>query len=201
MTPELILELIGYVSSVLILVSLLMTSVVKFRIINAVGSLIFTIYAVLIASYPTAVLNFCLVLVDLWFLWKVLRKKTMFSVDPVAPGDGAAAHFLQFYRDDIHNFFPEFNPEAAQTLPGYLVYADANPVGLLLGREDADGLEVVLDYSCPSYRDCSVGAFLYEHLSAAGVRQLLVKCQEEKHIQYLRRMGFAAQGDGFVKEL
>ena len=70
-----ILELIGYVSSVLILISLLMTSVVKFRVINGVGSLIFTVYAILIHSYPTAVLNACLVAVDVWFLVKGEKKR------------------------------------------------------------------------------------------------------------------------------
>ncbi len=200
MDPQLILELIGYVSSVLILISLLMTSVVKFRVINAVGSLIFTVYAILIASYPTAVLNFCLVLVDLWFLWKVLRKSTMFSLERVTPDDTAAAHFLRFYRDDIRHYFPEV--ETGADLQGFLVYADANPVGMLLARElESGALEVVLDYSCPSHRDCSVGTFLYDSLAQAGVKRLLTQTREEKHVHYLRRMGFVQKGDVFVKEL
>ena len=86
-----ILELIGYVSSVMILISLLMTSVVKFRVINAVGSLIFTVYALLIHSYPTAVLNACLVGVDVWFLVKVLRTRLEYSVDAASLADTAVS--------------------------------------------------------------------------------------------------------------
>ena len=43
MTYETILELTGYFASILILVSLLMSSAVKLRVINAVGAAVFTV--------------------------------------------------------------------------------------------------------------------------------------------------------------
>jgi len=57
MTYETALELTGYFASILILVSLLMSSAVKLRIINAIGAAVFTVYGILIHSYPTAFLN------------------------------------------------------------------------------------------------------------------------------------------------
>ena len=66
-----IYEIIGYVGSALVLVSFLMASVVKLRIVNSVGSLIFAVYALLIKSYPTMVMNICLVLINLYYLWKL----------------------------------------------------------------------------------------------------------------------------------
>ena len=54
MTTQMIFELIGYLGSVLVIVSMLMTSVVKLRVINTIGSVIFAVYALLIHSYPTA---------------------------------------------------------------------------------------------------------------------------------------------------
>ena len=68
-----LIEAFGYLGSLLVLVSMLMTSVVKLRIINTIGSVIFTIYAFIIRSYPTALMNFCLVLINLRFLWKMSR--------------------------------------------------------------------------------------------------------------------------------
>ena len=68
-----LIELFGYLGSTLVLVSMLMTSVVKLRIINTIGSVIFTIYALIIKSYPTAFMNFCLVLINLRFLWKMSK--------------------------------------------------------------------------------------------------------------------------------
>ena len=43
MNTQSIWELIGYLASLLVLISLLMTSVVKLRIINLIGSLIFAL--------------------------------------------------------------------------------------------------------------------------------------------------------------
>ena len=57
MTIEIILELIGYLGSLLVIVSMLMTSVVKLRIINTIGSVIFCGYALAIHSYPTAAMQ------------------------------------------------------------------------------------------------------------------------------------------------
>ena len=54
MNDHMMLELVGYFASLLVLISLLMTSVVKLRVINMIGSLIFAVYALLICSYPTA---------------------------------------------------------------------------------------------------------------------------------------------------
>ncbi len=60
-----LIEAFGYLGSFLVLVSMLMTSVMKLRIINTIGSTIFTIYALIIHSYPTAFMNFCLILINL----------------------------------------------------------------------------------------------------------------------------------------
>ena len=61
MNTSMIIEAIGYTGSALVLVSFLMVSVVKLRVVNTIGSLIFTVYAFIIHSYPTAIMNVCLV--------------------------------------------------------------------------------------------------------------------------------------------
>ncbi len=68
MDTTMIIETIGYVGSALVLVSFLMASVVKLRVINSAGGLIFAVYALLIHSYPTALMNFCLVGINLYYL-------------------------------------------------------------------------------------------------------------------------------------
>ena len=56
-STHMMVELVGYIGSMLVLISFLMTSVVKLRIINAVGGTIFAVYAMIIQSYPTALMN------------------------------------------------------------------------------------------------------------------------------------------------
>ena len=50
MNTSMIIELAGYLGSVLVVVSMLMSSVVKLRIINTAGSIISATYALIIQS-------------------------------------------------------------------------------------------------------------------------------------------------------
>ena len=62
---------------------------------------------------------------------------------------------------------------------------------VLAGRmEDREQLLVLLDYSAPKYRDCSVGKYLYAALAQKGFQRLKTGTQVEKHARYLRKMGF-----------
>ena len=98
-------ELIGYVGSALVVISMLMTSVVRLRVINLVGSLIFTCYALLIRSYPTAAMNLSLVGINIWHLIRLLRTKKHYDLIPTDPKDGYLAYLLQTGMDDILTFF------------------------------------------------------------------------------------------------
>lgn len=74
MSAARIVEMVGYLGSVLVVVSMLMTSVRRLRVVNAVGAGIFTIYALLIRSYPTAWMNFCLVVIDVYHLIRMDKR-------------------------------------------------------------------------------------------------------------------------------
>lgn len=77
------IEFVGIVATLLILVSMLFkTTTIKgsilMRVINVIGSVIFTIYGCLLPAISTAILNAALVLVNsyhLVFLFKDLKKE------------------------------------------------------------------------------------------------------------------------------
>ena len=94
MTKELLIELFGYLGSFLVLISFLMTSVFKLRVINTIGSVIFMTYALIIKSYPTAVMNFCLVLINLRFLWKMSRSEKEFELIHADVNESYVQYFL-----------------------------------------------------------------------------------------------------------
>ena len=73
MDRAILIECIGYLGSALVLVAFLMSSVVKLRVVNTVGSLIFAAYALIIRSYPTAIMNFCLVVINLNLMSHMFR--------------------------------------------------------------------------------------------------------------------------------
>jgi hypothetical protein len=110
---DFIIELIGYLGSILVLISMLMSSVIKLRIINTVGSIIFTFYAFAIQTYPTAILNVILVGVNIYNIFKLLKSTKQYDLVEVKADDSFAGYFLEHYKNDIAVYFPEFknNPE------------------------------------------------------------------------------------------
>lgn len=58
------LDIFGYIGTALVLLSMMMTSVVKLRLINMAGSLISMIYAIICTTWPVVLLNFGLILIN-----------------------------------------------------------------------------------------------------------------------------------------
>lgn len=200
MTTEMMIELVGYLGSLIVLVSFLMSSVVKLRVVNTIGALIFTTYAVIIHSYPTALMNACLIVINIYYLVRLTRSDKHYALVDGAQNDAYLRYFLDYYREDIRQFFPEAKLDGADT--AYLVCSDAAPASVLLGSRREDGtLEIQLDYSTPAYRDCSAGAYLYARLPAQGIHRLTFPHPAEKHTEYLKKMGFVQRDGVYRKDL
>ncbi|MBO4411468.1 MAG: YgjV family protein [Lachnospiraceae bacterium] len=191
MTKEMIFEMIGYLGSLLVLVSMLMTSVVKLRVINLIGSAIFAAYALLIRSYPTALLNICLVAINVYQLIKLSRRKSgSYTVQPIGEGEGFASWFLKRYQNDITRYFPGTDLETGKDTTGFAVFFEAEPAGILLGRREEETFEILVDYTTPGYRDLSVGTFLYDELKQYGIRKLTCRVETPEHVGYMEKIGF-----------
>lgn len=72
------LEWLGYLASLLVLISLLMNSIIKLRWINLLGSSIFSFYGFLIAALPVGFMNLGIVLINIYHLVKIYRSKEYF---------------------------------------------------------------------------------------------------------------------------
>jgi hypothetical protein len=70
------LEIFGYIGTALVLLSMMMTSVDKLRWINMAGSLISMIYAILCQTWPVALLNLGLILINSTQLMRYYRNKS-----------------------------------------------------------------------------------------------------------------------------
>ena len=198
-----ILEIVGYIGSALVVVSMLMSSIVKLRVINTVGSIISGIYAVLCGALPLALMNACLITINLINLWKLSRKKQeIYEVVETENGNTLLSHFLGSYQEDIKGFFPDYQLEDAASHTAFVVLKEGAPVGVLMGDLSEGALDIVIDYSTPAYRDCSVGTFLHQQLPAQGVHQLrFARTVAEGHEPYLKKMGYVPDESGWVLQL
>ena len=205
MNQTLALELFGYLGSFLVLISMLMTSVVRLRVINLIGSAIFAAYAILIRSYPTALLNGCLVLINLYHLLRLRQNSGLgnsYEFQPLGTGEGFTAWFLRKYGEDIRHYFPAADFEQAKNAEGFAVFYDNQAAGILLGKRKGNDFEILLDYTTPAYRDCSVGDYLYRELPSCGISRLFCDADHPEHIEYMEKMGFNLQeNQKYVKEL
>ena len=200
MNINMLIEAFGYLGSLLVLVSMLMTSVVKLRIINTIGSVIFTIYAFIIKSYPTALMNFCLVLINLRFLWKMSRMDKEYEIVECDRNDVLLRYLVDHYRNDISKIFPGIDLNLRQIDRAYVVLCQGKPVGItLVNAEDDDTLD--LDYTIPEFRDFSIGSFLFDYLKKKDVRKVVYKGPDENHLAYLNNQGFVKKGNSYIKNL
>ncbi len=202
MDTNMVIEMVGYFASLLVLVSFLMSSVIKLRIVNSVGSFIFAVYAVIIHSYPTALMNFCLVGINLYYLRKLLKSTRQYAVTTEEPGNASLQYFLNYYKEDILKFFPDYGSGKKEVDAAYVVWHNAVPAGVTLGQEHKDGsFEIAVDYTTPQYRDCSVGKYLYAQMAAQGISNLSFPDAPGGHVDYLRKMGFVEENGVYRKKL
>jgi len=203
MNAKIVIELIGYIGSALVLVSMLMTSVVKLRVINLVGSIIFAAYALMIHSFPTAIMNICLAGVNIYHLRRLLSEQKQYDLIKTDPADGYISFLLGQCAEDIRRWFPQFSLGDQPADLAYLVSCDKNPACLFLGRQTGpDEIEIILDYSLPVYRDTTVGRFLYGCLAQEGYRTLLFRQDAPEHVPYMEKVGYTKENDqGYVLKL
>ena len=201
-----VLEIVGYVASVLVAISLMMSSILKLRVINLVGSAAFTVYGVLIHAYPVAVVNLIIVFINLYYLRQMLGSREYFKLLQVKPDSEYLHAFLDFYRADVQRFLPGFAVRPADRQLVFFVLRDMVPAGLFIGEVRADGaLRVVLDFVIPQYRDFKTGRYLFadqaQFFRELGIREILSEPGSREHSEYLRRMGFSPGGEAGMYRL
>lgn len=195
------LEIFGYIGTALVLLSMMMTSVMKLRIFNTAGSLISMIYAFLSGAWPVVFLNLGLIIINVYQLLRLNNTKTVFECVKLNPEDKSLEYFLNSHAKDIAQYFPDYKINNNTDTTVYMVYTAGETVGVLIGTENNDVLTVELDYSTEKYRDCSVGTFLYNHLKNKGFTKLVSEKKSDIHNKYLKKMGFAEGNGKFTKTL
>lgn len=83
------LEIFGYLGTALVLLSMMMTTVEKLRIVNMAGSLISMIYAILVNTWPVVLLNLGLIFINSVQLIRLKRVGKKQEQPPTTPQEEA----------------------------------------------------------------------------------------------------------------
>ncbi len=204
---EQVLEWIGYSASMIIAISMALSSIVKFRWVNLIGALLFSIYGFLIGSLPVGILNGIIVAVDAYYLYLIYSRKDVFEILSIRPENKYLLRFIDFHRLDIHKYFPGFEYTPTAESESYLVLRNMAVAGVFLARKtDPRTLEVDLDYVLPEYRDFKNGRFVYSWLGNQFAQNayttVIATGLNTQYDKYLLKLGFTERSDGkYVKTL
>ncbi|MFV0254240.1 MAG: hypothetical protein ACK5H2_13010 [Beutenbergiaceae bacterium] len=68
-----LVEVFGWTGSVLVVLSLLLANQLKFRLWNLIGSGIATTYNAIFGIWPFVAMNFAIVVIDAYWIWRLKR--------------------------------------------------------------------------------------------------------------------------------
>lgn len=188
-------ELVGYVASVLIAISVMNTNVLRLRVFNSAGAACFTVYGFLIQAWPVAGLNLFILGVNAVHLYRIFTAREYFKLLEVQPDSAYLNHFLAHHLKDIRKYTPSFTYTPSGDQLTLFVLRNTVPAGLFIAELERPGeLRVQLDYVTPDYRDLKVGEFLLnqqlDFFRERGVRRIISPGGSSKHVKYLKQMGF-----------
>lgn len=208
-----LLEWVGYLGSVIVAVSLTMGSIKKLRWYNLIGAMVFSFYGFAINALPVGLLNLFIVLVDIYYLYKMYSFKEAFKAIMVEANDPYLEYFIDFYQREIKEFFPLFdkaafrNDNAGNTF-ALLLLRNAGVAGVFMGIKKDKTLTVNLDFVTVEFRDLKPGDFIYKKnialLKEQNIHQIRCNTENKIHQKYLLKMGFEKQvkdNGEFVKKI
>ena len=108
-----LLEVIGWVGSAILVVSLLQTNLHRLRWINLVGCLVLVGYNAVVGVWPMVGLNVVLAAVNLWHLVRAARDRhdeRAYEILQVDGDDTYLRHVLRVHEADIRRFTPGVRP-------------------------------------------------------------------------------------------
>lgn len=137
-----LVEILGYAASAFVAASLVMVSVLRLRVINLAGALLFVAYGIAISSIPILLTNAFITVVNVYHIARILSTKpSSFRYIEATPHRiEEIREFLSIYRDDIAKHYPGFAIDPAPQALG-----DDGRVYLAVHNLRLEGLAYVLD--------------------------------------------------------
>lgn len=189
----------GYLASLLLALGLLVSNDLKFRWLNTGGNVAFIIYGVVLGAVPIILTNSILLVINLFWLYKIYNRKERFELLEFSSGGIMIDRFLSFYQKDIAAHFPDFKREKLDGNLNFVVLRDLVIANIFSATLADDGsAKVIINYTVTKYRDYKVGRFIFDKekqfLLSKGVKTIYyTSVTNKRHRKFLSVMGFTMQ--------
>ena len=195
MEKQFLLTLLGYAASALIVVATMMSSILWLRAINLAGAAAFVVYGAMIHAYPVVLLDSFIVVVNCYYLTRMLRAKRFFQLLKLRPDSDYLKYFLGYHHRQIAAILPDFEYRPVENQVTLFILRDCAPVGVFIAEPRPGGeLRVILDFVVPGYRDLKIGRFLFveqaEFFQERGVKEIVIAPRTKQFGAYLVKVGF-----------
>jgi hypothetical protein len=190
------LDLVGWFGSALLIVSVMQARLLRFRVLNLFACVVLTGFNAVLLIWPMVAMNLALCLINLWHIRRLVRTRhdvATYVVLEVGADDEYLRHVMRVHGADILKHQPDLVWDgAAPGRSAFLVQRDDETVGVVLVRNDGDGVaRVELDYVTPRYRDFSPGEFVWRRSNALRERGFTtVLTPANMRGPYYERLGF-----------
>ncbi len=202
------LDIVGWISSILVVWSLMQARVLRFRVMNLVGAAMATVVNAMLGIWPFAAMNGVIAVIDAYWIWRLTRERhdaAAYAVVEVGIEDAYLHHVLRVHADDVAATHPGFSTAqgtgsgaagagaASADRSAFLVLRGDETVGMVLVRDAGAGVgQVELDYVTERFRDFTPGEFVYREsgvFADKGFTKLVVEV-EPGTSDYYQRIGF-----------
>jgi hypothetical protein len=202
-------EVVGWAGSVLLIVSLLQTRLLRLRVLNTVAAAVLVVYNAVIEVWPMVAMNLAIIGINLVLVARLrtARGPEGYTLLEVDPRDEYLRHVLRVHEADIRRFNPSFvfDPALPDTSAFLVLREDETAGVVLLTSGDVPGqARLVLDYVTPAYRDFTPGEYVFERsgwFSDHGFDTVVAPGGLHPDDPYLARMGFERQGQRWIRRV
>jgi len=190
------IEWLGYIASIVVAISLMMTNIRRLRWINLLGAVAFTVYGALLQIYPVLVVNAFIVGVNMYYLIRLSLTKEHFHLIPISWDTSIfLPRFIEFYLPDIKKHFPNLKVDELRQYRSIFITRNVVPVGLFIYERMEGGIiRIHLDYEIPMYRDFESARYFFREfrnlVQEKGFHTYEAYCNVPIHQRYLKRMKF-----------
>ncbi|GGB96901.1 YgjV family protein [Cellulomonas carbonis] len=198
-----VVDAVGWLGSAVLVISLLQTRVMRFRVLNTISCAVLIGYNAVVGVWPMVAMNVVLVGINLWVMARLLRERhDARAYEAVVMG--VAEPFLRRLLDRHRRDIATFNPELPADDPvrdaehAFVVTTGDQVVGVVLTRtgDRPDEQQVVLDYVLPPYRDFTPGEFVFRPdgpFADLGTRTVVASPGMTSSERYLETVGFVRE--------
>ncbi len=138
------LEIFGYFGTALVIVSMMMTSMLKFRIINMCGGTISLVYAILVNAWSVVVVNASLVIINLIQAIKEITTRGDYHAVKVSYDDAMLNYFISLYKSDIEKELGALDSCISADNSVHIIFNKGEAMGISATKEMGEAPSIYL---------------------------------------------------------